>query len=172
MTIETLVPNGDDGGWPTGSYLDVDEGIASVDGVFLETNTDPDVVILDLSASAIVDGDTVNSVTVKIHAKDGAGGGTNSIDVDLLIGGTGQGQVGTGTLTGTLTTYTLTENTLWDLDWTAAELAGMQLEVTSAQSGKGYAATWSIDAIEVEIDYTAAAGGGGVEILRRRILEG
>jgi len=159
MTVETLFPNGDDGGWPTGGFANIDEGIASADGLTYETSIDNDVTVIDLDDSAIADADTVNSVTVKIRAKDTGSGGKNSLIVDLLIGGVGQGPITSGVLNNAYGTYTFVDAVNWDQDWTAAQLDGMQLEITANQTGKGEAADWQIDAIDVDIDYTAAPSG-------------
>ncbi len=37
MTIETLFPNGDDAGWPSGGFADIDESIAAADGLIYTT---------------------------------------------------------------------------------------------------------------------------------------
>ncbi len=158
MAVETLFPNGDDNGWPTGDWTDIDESIASADGAVMSTNTKNDVVIIDLDDSAITDADTVNTVTVKIRARSTGSGGRDSLGVDVSVGGAGLGEVDTDGLTGTFATYTLT-NSLWDLDHTAAQMDAMQLTITSKQSGMAAAADWEIDAIDVDVDYTASATG-------------
>ena len=164
MTVETLLPSGDDNGWPTNDWTDIDNTIATPSGTALETTVDDDVVLIDLTNSVIVDGDTVNSVTVKIRAKDTSVSLKDSLVVDLFIGGAGQGQITSDVLVSTYATYTLVDATNWDIDWTAAQLDGMQLEITANQIGKGESATWHIDEIEVDIDYTAAAGGIAIPV--------
>ena len=47
MATELRFPSGDDGGWPTGDFLNIDEGIASADAATLETSIDDDVVVID-----------------------------------------------------------------------------------------------------------------------------
>ena len=162
MTIETLLPSGDDDGWPTNAWTDIDNTIAIPSGVALETTVDNDVVLIDLTNSAIVDADTVNSVTVKIRAKDTSVSLKNDLIVDLFIGGAGQGTITSAALVSTYETRTLVDATNWDIDWTAAQLDGMQLEITANQIGKGEAATWHMDEIEVDIDYTLASTGDPV----------
>ena len=158
MAIKVLYPNGDDNGWPTGDYLNIDESIASADGLTYATNVDNDTTVVDLDAAGLLDADTINSVTVKIRARDNGAGGNNNLEVDLLIGGVGQGAVLMGVnLTATFTTYTFTD-AAWDIDWTSAQLDGMQLSIRSNQTGKGQGADWIIDAIDVDVDYTASAG--------------
>ena len=61
-------------------------------------------------------------------------------------------------------TYTYT-NVLWDSDWTAAQIAGMQLTVQAVQTGKATAADWQVDEIEVDIDYTEASSGPSIPIV-------
>ena len=166
MAVETLFPSGDDNGWPTGDWTDIDEGIAAADAAILGATTDPDVVLIDLDDSAIADADTVNSVTVKIRAKDTGSGGKNFLDVDLFIGGVGQGVVRTAALGNSYATFTLTDAVNWDVDWTAAQLDGMQLQITSIQTGKAVSATWEIDAIDVDVDYTPAVGGISIPVVQ------
>lgn len=164
MAIDTLLPNGV-AGWPTGVVGNIDNTIASASGTFYETSIDDDVATIDLSATTIVDADTVNSVTVKVHARTTGASGKDAITVDVLIGGTPQAsQAMTGFLTGSSATYTYT-NVLWDSDWTAAQIAGMQLTVQAVQTGKATAADWQVDEIEVDIDYTEASSGPSIPIV-------
>ena len=164
MTIEFLYPSGDDNGWPTNDWTDIEESIASADGVALETGVDDDIVLIDLDNTALTDAHTINSVTVKILAKDTSPGTKNSLVVDLFIGGAGQGPVTSANLTASYGTVTLVDATNWDIDWTAAQLNGMQLQIRANQTGKGEEATWHIDAIDVEVDYTAPAAGSPIPV--------
>lgn len=164
MTIETLLPSGDNDGWPTNNWDDMDTTIATPSGVALETTIDNDVVLIDLTDSAITDADTVNSVTVKIRAKDTSVSTKDQLIVNLFIGGVGQGPITSSNLISTYTTVTLVDVTNWDIDWTATQLDGMQLEITANQTGKGESATWHMDEIEVDIDYTLASGGIAVPL--------
>ena len=159
MALDTLLPNGDDSGWPTGAFTDIDEGIASADAAVMSTTIDDDVLIVDLTATTITDADTVNSVTVKIHGRSTGSGGKDTFTVDFQIGGVDQGgpQV-TADLTGSHATYTLTD-AAWDSDWTAAQLNGATLKIQATQTGKPTAATWEIDAIDVDVDYTVPPSG-------------
>jgi hypothetical protein len=159
MALDTLLPNGDDSGWPTGAFTDIDEGIASADAAVMFTTIDDDVLIVDLTATTITDADTVNSVTVKIHGRSTGSGGKDTFTVDFQIGGVDQGgpQV-TADLAGSHATYTLTD-AAWDSDWTAAQLNGATLKIQATQTGKPTAATWEIDAIDVEVDYTVPPSG-------------
>lgn len=159
MAEETLLPNGDNSGWPTGSYLDIDEGIASADANVLSTTTDNDLVIVDLGDSAVVDGDTVTNVTIKIHGRSTGSGGKDSFVVDWLIGGTPQGTAVTTTaLTGSHATYTLNDIG-WNGDWTASQMDGAQVRVKANQTGRGRAATWEVDAMDVVVTYVGSPTG-------------
>ncbi len=159
MAVDKLLPNGDDSGWPTGAFTDIDEGIASADAAVMSTTIDDDVLIVDLTATTITDADTVNSVTVKIHGRSTGSGGKVTFTVDFQIGCVDQGgpQV-TADLTGSHATYTLTD-AAWDSDWTAAQLNGATLKIQATQTGKPTAATWEVDAIDVEVDYTVPPSG-------------
>jgi len=163
MATEVLYPNGDDNGWPTGDWTDIDESIASADGAVMSTSTEPDTVIIDLDDSAITDADTVNTVTVDIRARSTGSGGRDRLVVDVDVGGGGLGSVNGDNMTGSFATYTFT-NAAWDLDHTAAQMDAMQLIITSSQSGMAASADWEIDAIDVTIDYTASGGGSSSHI--------
>ncbi len=155
MTVDILYPNADDSGWEAGTWDDCNNTIASPSGTPLETSIDNDVVVIDLTSTVIVDSDTVNSVTVKIRAKDTGPGGKNTIEFDVDVGGGGLGTALTPNLTGTYANYDLT-NILWDVDHTAAQLNAMQLLVRANQTGMGETADWQIDELEVHVDYTAS----------------
>jgi len=158
MATETLVPNGDDGGWPTGGFADIDEDFGSPDAATMETSIDDDVVVLDLSPSAIVDGDTVTGISIDIRAKDTGAGGKNQVEIDVDVGGGGLGSVKSGNLTNTFANYNFV-NAAWDLDHSAAEMDAMQLIVKADQTGMGTAADWIIDTLRVIATFTPAAGG-------------
>ena len=153
MTIETLFPSGDNNGWPTGDWPNIDESIASADGLTLETSIDDDVVIIDLDNSVITDGNIVNTVIVKIRAKDTGAGGLNSLAVDVNVGGGGLGEIVGSVLNNGYATYTFI-NALWNLNHTAAQIDAMQLIIRANQTGSIVATNWIIDAIDVDINYT------------------
>ena len=162
MATEYLVPNGDDGGWTTNNAAtNASSGInggTPTDGSFIETTgvSEGDVINIDLGATALTDADTVTAVTVRVRAQ--SSNSNDSITVDLIVGGTAQG-VGqdTGGLAASFTTYTLTDAVNWDADWTAAQLNGMQVRLTSAQGGMPQACDIQVSEVEVDITYTAAA---------------
>jgi hypothetical protein len=162
MAVETLLPNSDDLGWPTGTFADIDEGIASADAAVMSTTIDNDVLVVDLGATAIADADTVNTVTIKVHGRSTGSGGKDSFIIEWLIGGVAQGGAfTTAVLTGSHATYSATDAG-WNSDWTQAQLNGAQVQITANQTGKATAATWEIDAIDVDIDYTLATAGSPV----------
>ncbi len=164
MAGELLVPNGDDSGWTSGAFGDIDEEIANVDGALMLTTVNPDVVILDLSASAVVDADTVTEITIDLWARVVGIGGKDDIVVDLLIGGVAQGAGVTHTSVGGtlgLLSATLTE---WDVDRSASDMAGMQVQLSSVQRGKGEDATYEVDAVDVNVTYTLGSSGIAVPL--------
>jgi len=167
MTVETLNANiiNAQGSW-LGEIADIAEAIADADGFTIFTIVDNDTVDLGLDDSVVEDADTVNTVTIKVHARS-ISGGKDQLAVDLLIGGVVQGtQQNTGNLTGSFVTYTLTDAG-WDSDWTAAELDGMEARFTAETTGMPHTPDTDIDCIDVDIDYTAA-GGGDPDILFQR----
>jgi len=154
---ETLVPNGDDSGWPTGTFEDINETIASADGNVMSATTDPDVLVLDLTASEVVDGDTVTNITINTRARVLGAGGKDDLIFDLLIGGVAQGTAVTHTSVGTSYSTLVSNDIGWNVDRTAAEMAGAQVRITTAQRGKGVAATYEVDAVDVVVTFTAGS---------------
>ena len=166
---ETLVPNGDDGGWPTGTYANLDEGVPGDEVAIMSTTTSPDVLILDLSASEVVDGDTVTNITINMWARVTGTGGKDDLTVDLLIGGVAQGVGVTHTSVGsTYSTLVSNDATAWNADRTAAEMDGAQVQISTAQRGKPVAATYEVDAVDVVVTFT---GGAGQSIVPHVLLQ-
>jgi hypothetical protein len=173
MAIEYWYPNGNDGGWVVSNHANCNEGLnpgpgldddsdGPVDGTFITCDDQlADVLNLDLNpegdgASAIVDADTVTQVRIFVRATLNASDPDNNILVDLIIGGTAQGtQQETGHLTGSFVTYTMA-HAGWDSDWTASQLAGMQVRLTSEQGGMPAAYDVDVSEVEVEVTYTPA----------------
>ncbi len=162
MAEESLLPNGDDAGWTTGGWDDINELVSAAnDSDFIQTATDGEgeVIDLDLVDSALADADTITSVEVNLRAiRDTAGVG-GFLTVALLIGGASQGNAVTTALTESFADYLLLNNVGWDSDWTAAELDGMQIRVTASQSGKAVPVQMSVSALDVLITYTPASAG-------------
>ena len=174
MTTEYLLPNGDDAGWTTNNAAaNCSSGINSgtpTDGSFIETTANEgDVINVDLASVVdIVDADTVTSVTVRVRAE--SSNSSDGIQVDLIIGGS---PVGTpfsqASLAATFTTYTADGATQgWTGDYTAAQLNGAQVRLTSLQAGMPEACDIRVSEIEVDITYTAAAGNA--ELFRSQIV--
>jgi hypothetical protein len=160
MATDTLVPNGDDGGWPTGAFGDIDETIASADGAIMSTTVDDDVVLLDLTSTVVADADTVTNVDIVTRAREGAGSaGNNRIGVVLVIGGVEQGAE-QQTANMTTSFANVTHNVAaWNSDWTAAQLNGAQVRMWARQTGKAESATWEVDTVDVVITYTPSSTG-------------
>lgn len=161
MATEKLLPNGDDGGWPTGTVLDVDEGIAVADGSFMATTIKDDVVRYNLGASVIVDGDTVTRVDITIRGRTN-GSGSDSMRVALVIDGTPRVQVNGATLGSSFGNETLNDAD-WNQDWTAAQMDGAQVDVTSRQSGMPATVGHELDCFDVDPIFTPAGGAGLIE---------
>jgi hypothetical protein len=170
MATETLVPDGiaSAGSW-SGAATDIDEGVPGDSVAAITTTTDNDVIDLNLSASAVVDADTVTDITVNISALTTGSSGKDTLTVDLLVGGTGLGTFVTAHLTGSYVTYACT-NALWNVDRTATEMAGLQLRITATQTGKATAATWDVDSADVVVTYTEAGGGLSIPIIMHNRL--
>ena len=167
---ETLVPDADDSGWPTGTFANLDEGVPG-DEVAIMSSTDaeaPDVLILDLSASEVVDGDTVTNITINMWARVTGTGGKDDLIVYLLIGGVAQGTSVTHTSVGTSYSTLVSNDTGWNVDRTAAEMDGAQVQISTAQRGKGVAATYEVDSVDVVVTFT---GGAGQSIVPHVLLQ-
>jgi hypothetical protein len=164
MATEYLLPNGDDSGWTTNNAAtNCSSGINSgtpTDGSYIETTANEgDVINVDLaSVVSVADADTVTSVTIRIRAT--STNGNDGIIIDLLIGGSPVGSsFSQASLTGSFVTYTADGSTQsWTTDWTAAQLNGAQVRLTSQQSGMPGACDIRVSEIEVDITYTPATG--------------
>ena len=173
MATTYYYPNGNDGGWVVSTNTNCDDGFNPGNGLdndvtgpndttFITCDDEAgDILNLDTGVGsgehAIVDGDTITQVQIKVRATLNASDADSNLQVDLIIGGTAQGtQQETGHLTGSFVTYTLS-TTGWDSDWTAAQIAGMQVRLTSEQGGMPSAYDVDVSEVEVIITYTAGA---------------
>jgi hypothetical protein len=176
MAIEYWYPNGNDGGWVVSTHTLCDDGLNPGPGLDEDSSgpddtsfitADADNAVLDLDtgpqggASDIADADTVTQVRIFVRATLNASDPDNNIQVALLIGGTSQnvGSPETGHLTGSFVTYTLTDSG-WDSDWSASQLAGMQVRLTIEQGGMPSPVDVDVSEVEVEVTYTEAPAGG------------
>jgi len=175
MAIEYWYPNGNDGGWTVSTHTLCDDGLNPGPGLdedssgpddtsFITATADTSAVDLDTGpqggTSDIVDADTVTQVRIFVRATLNASDPDNNIQVDLLIGAVAQGtQQETGHLTGSFVTYTLT-TAGWDSDWSASQLAGLQVRLTIEQGGMPSAVDVDVSEVEVEVTYTPAAPAG------------
>lgn len=162
MATEFLLPNGNDGGWDVSDHTNINNGIDSGtpnDSTLVSETTEGIVLDLDLDDSAITDADTVTEVEVRIRARNNGGGGSDRCLIDWMIGGVAQGtQFDTGNLTTGFLTYVAVGSVRgWDVDWTAAQLDGAQVRLTSSQAGKSVALALEVSEVEVEVTYTEAA---------------
>jgi len=160
MSEESLLPNGDDGGWTTGGWADIDELVSSpTDSDFIQTaaNGEGEVILFDLVDSGLLDSDIISSVEVNVRARLVNSGVQGRIDLALYIGGASQnsGAPSTAALTTSFANYTLITDAGWDADWTAAQLDGMQVELTAAQAGKAVPQQFEVSAVDVVVTYTA-----------------
>lgn len=161
MAEEILLPNGDDAGWTTGGFADIDELVSSPnDTDFIQTAIDGEgeVIDIDLDNTALTDGDTITNVTVNIRGHINTVGGVGRVRVNLLIGGVIQGGNQITCNIEAITNYAA--NTLeWNVDWTAAQLNGMQIRLTTVQSAMPTNVQHRVTALDVVITYTPAGGG-------------
>ena len=158
MATETLNINAIDSAFsdPNGAVTDIDEPISGADGNSYGTTTENDSADFGLTATALADADTINSVTITVRAQKGGTAGNERFQVDLLIGGAAQGsQQSTGNLTTSFANYTGINDAGWNSDWTQAQLNGMQVRLTAIQAGMGGTQVTDLDCIDVIIDYTS-----------------
>ena len=158
MASDTIVPNADSSPlqWSTfGSGSShagrINSGVSTpndTNGIRSTTVLDDDR--LDFTASAFSDSDVITRVDVRLRYQSNVGSAENKISVIIYIGGAPKG--GTTTIvTNDSSWHDLTVNvSSWNLDWTASELAGLQVNVQSAQTGKSPVA-FQIDISEIEV---------------------
>ena len=156
MADETLNINSIDATWAgaSGAATDIDETIAGADAAVYGPGPDADAADFGLSATVVVDADTVTQVDITVRLEDNGTAGTLTADIELLIGGTSQGLVNTGA-TGAMANYGPLNTAGWNSDWTAAQLAGAQIRITPQQSGMPGTNALDIDCADVLITYTA-----------------
>lgn len=163
MANESLFPNGGSssgaGTWTFTGGSNLWDGIDNatpVDGEFDSItggSVEGTVLTLDLTSTTIADGDTVTRIDIKVRAK--GVDADDGLDVELVIGGTGQGVV-SQTITSTITDYTL--NTAgWNSDRTQAQLNGAQVTIANTQAGMPTSSTWTVYEVEVDITFTTGS---------------
>lgn len=160
MATETLNVSGlsaSDSGDFSGAVTNIDEAVASADGSIMSSSANGENETLRVALTDVVsitDGDTVTNVSVTLRGR-ATGGGNNSFDVTLYVGGTAQGTAGSGGITATMDNYTGINQAGWNTDWTAAQLNGAELLITCKQSGMNVAAQWEVDCLDVIVTYSA-----------------
>jgi len=169
MAEERLLPNGDDAGWTSGGWADVDEGIASFDDdttkVVSGTTATPvaEGATLNLDFApriTVVDADTVTRVAFDIRATSDLISTGSDLTAQLVIGGTPQGAAVALGLTASWATFSDVNDVGWNSDWTEAQLNGAQVRFITTQSGKPTSDVWEVSTVDLVITYTPAAGGG------------
>jgi len=153
MAQDKLNISGWDSGWPTGFVTNVDESIAGADGSSVSTTIEGDVVVFDLDASNITDVDVVTNVAITIRARLWPKFQDGSFIVELLIGGASQGAEGSPPNLGSIFQNGVYGYVGWNVDWTAAQLDGMQVRVTTVED-LGTVEEWFIDCMDVDVTYT------------------
>jgi hypothetical protein len=152
-----------DGEGFNGFVTNIDEDLSTPDGstmfTSLPTAFSSASMELGLSDSIITDEETVNTVTAKVRTRITGNGISNNVSMYLqLATGTGLGKEYHGisavqTVPGSYTTLSFTHAT-WNVDWTAAQLDEMSIDITVLQVSPD-TGTVAIDVVQVEVDYTA-----------------
>lgn len=162
MANETLKPNIDSSPLQWGTFGGgfthsdrVNSGVSTPDDTNgIRSTTEDEEDLLDFDDSTFVDADTITNVDISFRYKSSVGSADNKIQIALYIGGVNKGAV-TTTLTNDASFHNVTVGLgAWDLDWTAAELDGLQVFIKSQQAGKTPVAL-QIDVSEIEVIITA-----------------
>lgn len=162
MVAEKLNFNTYDSGWTTGVIGDVDEAIAAADGAAIAATVKNDVAVMGLTASVVVDADTVTAVDVVVRART-TGSADDILGVELRIGGIVQGsRQDSASLTASFVNYTFSD-VAWDADWTEAEMDGMDIRLHARQSGMPGTAGHEVDCGDIDVVFTPAGGAGLIE---------
>ena len=159
MAEETLLPSADSvNNWDAGTFADVNQGVDTPnDGLTMsDISIEGEIVTFDMDNSALSDGDTITNVTIRTRAQRGSNNG-DSLGIDLLIGGSVQGSQVNRTL-GTSLDDINSNDVGWNTDWTAAQLDGLQVRLTTLQTGMPGTVDITVSEVEVLITYTPDAG--------------
>lgn len=162
MATETLLPNGDAAnGWAVGTFADVNQGVDTPNDtlVMSDNTTEGKVVTYNMGDSIIVDADIVTNVTIRTRALRGSNAG-DSIGLDLLIGGVPQGAQVNRVLT-TAHDDVDSNDAGWNVDWSAAQMDGIQVRMTTLQTGMPGVVDITVSEVEIVATFTPDAGGGG-----------
>lgn len=159
MSTEVLLPNGDSvNNWDAGTFADVNQGVDTPNDslTMSDGSTEGEIVTFNMDDSALADADTITNVTIRTRAQRGSNSG-DSLGLDLLIGGSVQGTQVDRALT---TAYDdVDSNDVgWNSDWTAAQLDGLQVRMTTLQTGMPGVVDITVSEVEVVITYTPASG--------------
>ena len=137
-------------------------GVNADDGTDWSATTEGSVVAADFtdtpSSWGFTSGSTLNALDIYLVDARYTGGGNNSYEVTLRNNTSGT-IIGTASIaqsiTTTATTYTISD-VAWDSITEQDLIDGLEVTVVCAQSGMPSSATWLLDAIRIDIDYTAA----------------
>jgi hypothetical protein len=163
MATETLNVSGvaTKNGW-TGTDADVFEALSGADGnLLINRQNEGDALLLNIDDSAVVDGDTVTSITINMRCARGSNA-NDSVTAQLYIGGVAQGVAqdfdsqGGALADTTLSNSGALTHTAWDVDRTAAEMDGMQVELVPTQGGMPGTVVIDFDCLDVVVTYTEA----------------
>lgn len=166
MALEKFTVNGVSG-HTSGAYTDIDEGTDSPnDSDFISSSTDGEAEVINLDFGGpgpILTADTVTAVVLKVRVRSSIGTSASFtgglIDNVTPISDSTESPVSN---TSSFVTYTLTDTTNWDVDWSQTSLVLMNVNITFAQGGMPTAEQWDISAAQLEVTYTPAAAGGSV----------
>lgn len=159
MATETLLPTADSvNNWDAGTFADVDQGVDTPNDTLTmsDASLEGEIVTFDIADSIIEDADTVTNVTIRTRAQRGSNSG-DSLGLDLLIGGVPQGAKEDRVLTTALDDVD-TNNAGWNSDWSASQLDGLQVRMTTLQTGMPGVVDITVSEVEVVITYTPGAG--------------
>jgi len=159
MATEVLLPNADSvNNWDAGTFADVNQGVDTPNDSLLMTDgsNEGEIVTFDMDDSALADADTITNVTIRTRAERGAND-NDSLGIDLLIGGSVQGSQVDRTLPATFDDVD-SNDVGWNSDWTASQLDGLQVRLTTLQAAMPAVVDITVSEVEVVITYTPAAG--------------
>lgn len=162
----TVAPDGDNntGGWATTPlWSKVDDDIDAPDATVIVSPNNPsspgDDVVFDLTCPADVG--TITDANLRVRAREQ--GGARNVSLDLKWSATTATDFSTGNLTTTLTNYASGNQTGLSISKSTCDASTIRANPTT--SGGGSPENAEIDAFNLDITYTAAAGGTANRLL-------
>lgn len=160
LNINLLVASWAGAGYSNVDITDLEEAIASADGDHYGPGPEDDPADFGLTASEVVDSDTVTNVSITVRLQANGTAAAIQADIDFLIGGSVQGAaVDTGNLTGSFANYGPLNDAGWNSDWTAAQMDGAEVRITPRHSGMPGTVEVDIDCMDVVVTFTPAGVG-------------